>query len=149
MYTIKFCLSSSVNFGDKIFNSIRNSYTTFDSWAYKLSKLNRTCLTIIDDNTGSYAAIAILKYLPSKRAIKICTFKVANKHRHKGLASSLMCVIKAIVADEFSEYDKCYITMFLTNDTFELPKFLEHHEFTFTNVLTNGEIVYTYERPVS
>lgn len=141
-------LSRNINFEDEIFDSIRKSYDDFPTWSERMKKLNRPCIVAINEKTKQYECIAILKPCEQHRVLKICTFKVHNKFRHKGLGRALMNSIINIVNDDFAPFDKCYITLFLTTDTSSLPKFLERNNFTLTNLRANGEIVYTYERTV-
>lgn len=141
-------LSRDINFEDSIFDSIRKSYSDFPTWSERMNKLNRPCLVAYNEEEKEYEAIAILKPCEQHRVLKICTFKVANKYRHKGLGRQLIHWIISIVNDDFQPFDKCYITLFLTKDTYSLPKFLELNNFTLTNIRANGELVYTYERTV-
>lgn len=141
-------LSRSINFDDPIFDSIRKNYNNFDTWSKRMNKVNRPCIVLENKNTNEYECIAILKPCESHRVLKICTFKVAEKYRRKHLGSQMIKWIKSIVNDDFQPFDKCYITLFLTSDTAFMPEFLERNEFTLTNIRSNGELVYTYERSI-
>jgi ribosomal protein S18 acetylase RimI-like enzyme len=89
---------SSVDFAQRIFDSLRSDYPGFDSWAelVQTTSAHRAAFVATDVN-GQYGAVALTKeetsseyeWLPSP-VLKISTFKVSADYSGQGLGKELL-----------------------------------------------------------
>ena len=100
-------LAYELNEADPIFTSFRQDYPQFDDWLAKC-KLEHRQAWIVSGRGSEYAGIAIVNpeahadYGLGERVLKLCTFKVSERHRGLRIGELLLgTVLKYAFANRF------------------------------------------------
>ena len=105
---------------DAIFASLRVDYPGFDTW-FDGVRLNHRPAWIIQAESGSYAALMILKiessdneFVPDGKVLKVSTFKVEDESRGRNLGELLL---KTLFTEAHAHgFDTIYVTVFEKHD---------------------------------
>lgn len=128
---------------DSIFDTLRQDYPGFDNWLTKCQKEHRPAFLIRGD--GRHAAVAIIKYEETtdveaiEKALKICTFKVAETSSGFRYGELLLRAIFDYVHAQ--NIEQTYLTCYPKQT--QLMRFLERFGFDMHITLENNELVFT------
>lgn len=142
MYKYKISSTKNINFDSLIFREY-----TDKKYLQSLHRLNRPAVCIYDtEYQNVLVGCAVLS--KRSRALKICLLVVLDNYRHKHFGSSLMKYIIDFVNDDFSDVGYCYTVCPKNMDTDEYEEFLLKHGFYASTIKANGDVIYTYARPI-
>lgn len=130
-----------LNEKDPIFNSLRSDYPPFDAWLKKCKTDHRQCWVI--GSSGNYGGVAIVKdernESPDTRPLKICTFKISERHRGNRYGELLL---KTLFNYMFANaFDTAYVEVFPKHQ--DLVDLFEDFGFSHTATKQDGQLILT------
>lgn len=125
----------------------RDIYSGYPDISYlvKLTKLNRPCIFVNDSDNKLVGIMVLNRY---DRFLKLCLLVVHPRYRRENIAHNLLQIALATLEDEFNAVDILYTVCPHQFNTDNYQKILLKHGFQVTTVKANGDIVYTYEKPI-
>ncbi|CAM3167910.1 hypothetical protein [Leuconostoc rapi] len=146
---------SSINVNDNFFDSLRNSYSDFNSWFQTKASQSKKAYVSYDDDQHLIAFLflktetgpepGVSPVLDGNR-IKIGTFKVDWNH-HSALGKRLLAIAMRKFAFYSSKYSKIYVTLFENEKTKGLKKLLELYGFDLFGTKNKDELVFVKNVP--
>ena len=128
---------SDINLNDSFFDSLRASYPEFNEWYNKKAAAGATAYCYYVDNELKdflYLKIEeeelsdLTPALPTKKRLKVGTFKVDNDNRHTTRGERFMKKIMDMAIAE--DVDEIYVTMFPTEELQGLIRMFEKFGFS-------------------
>lgn len=138
-------LFSELNLDDSFFDSLKDSYPEFEEWFKKKSANNESAYVFMGEN-GQVLDFLYLKIeeeemndvtpiLPSKRRLKVGTFKISPRGSRRGERFMKKIMDRAIADD----VDEIYVTIFPTKNLEYLIKSFEQYGFFHIADKNHGE----------
>ena len=139
----------SLNLSDPFFNSLKEEYSEFEDWFKKIKREGRNCLVNYKDD-GSIGALLVYKLedetidaipkIPSKKRIKLSTFKVAQFGYKIGELFIKLSIDIAIS----NGVPEVYLTHFIQPDD-RLVELITEYGFHHVGTNSRGEAIYVKE----
>ncbi|WP_298503064.1 EVE domain-containing protein [uncultured Methanobrevibacter sp.] len=138
-------LFSELNLDDSFFDSLKDSYPEFEKWFKKKSANNESAYVFMDED-GHVLDFLYLKneeeeikdvspVLPSKKRLKVGTFKILPRHSRRGERFMKKIMDRAIADD----VDEVYVTIFPKIELEYLIKSFENYGFQHIADKDHGE----------
>lgn len=128
-----------LDFSDPIFSSLREDYTSFDSWAARIQHepvKERYAFSV--DSVEGLKAVAIVKQHEAPSLSKLSTFKVSEAAAGEGLGSALL----EAVLEEVKNSGSSAVVVDFFPWQLQLQSFFESKGFTQVDGLPSGEMRY-------
>ena len=137
-----------IDFGDRIFDSLREGYPEFDDWwRNKCVNKHRDCWVVCDYENGHLAGLIVRKderagdtdaVSAAEKILKICTFKVAPENR--GVKLGELLLKQVLWYAQINDYELAYLTVYEKQAS--LINLLEYYGFRNEGENANGEFIY-------